>query len=49
MAKEEKREERVDSPERAAFKKLIEAYAKQNPVKFQAKKAELEKKLAEIK
>lgn len=30
------------------FVQLIEAYKKQNPVKYAAKKAELEKKLAQL-
>ena len=44
MAKEEK----TDSPARLAFLKLIEVYKKQNPAKYELKKAELEKKLSLI-
>lgn len=31
-----------------AFKNLMESYAKSNPVKFEAKKAELEDKLSRV-
>ena len=34
---------------KASFKALIEKYRKQNPVKFAAKKAEFERKLAKLK
>lgn len=42
------KEEPSVSPTKAAFAKLIEDYKKQNPVKFAAKKARLEAKLAEL-
>jgi hypothetical protein len=47
MAEKETKKEEV-SPAKAKFLALIEAYKKQNPVKYEAKKAELEKKLALI-
>lgn len=37
------------SAEKEAFMNLIEVYKKQNPKKYELKKAELEKKLAGIK
>lgn len=37
------------SSAKEAFMNLIEVYKKQNPVKYELKKAELEKKLAGIK
>lgn len=40
--------ETKDSPAKAAFRQLIEVYKKQNPVKYEMKKAELEKKLNAI-
>ena len=59
MAKhEEKAEEVVEAPveesssvkeRKAAYQKLIDTYAKQNPVKYESKKAELQKKLDAIK
>jgi hypothetical protein len=38
-----------NSPSKAEFKKLIEAYKLQNPVKYEAKKDEFAKKLAALK
>lgn len=37
-----------DSPEKKEFKKIVDAYAKSNPVKFELKKAALEAKLASL-
>lgn len=51
MSKQEKSEEKVEkklSPAKQAFKDLIERYRVANPVKFELKKAELERKLANI-
>lgn len=51
MAKEkvEKTEEETAvSPAKAKFKALMDAYAKQNPVKFAQKKEALEKQLASL-
>jgi len=47
MAKETEKE--VLSPAKEAFIKLIEAYKKQNPKKYELKKDELQKKLDAIK
>lgn len=44
MAKEETKK----SEAYVKFEKLIEAYKKQNPAKYESKKAELAKKLAAI-
>lgn len=57
MAKHEEKSEEVEVVEesgsvkerKAAFQKVIDAYAKQNPVKYEAKKAELQNKLNAIK
>lgn len=38
-----------ESAEKKAFRELIEAYAKQNPVKYEAKKESLSKQLSQIK
>lgn len=50
MAKEIKKEtaEVTTSDKKAKFEALIEKYKVQNPVKYAAKKAELEKKLAAL-
>lgn len=55
MAKEEK-VEAVEVEEsgsvkerKAAYQRVIDAYAKQNPAKYESKKAELQKKLDAIK
>lgn len=40
--------EKEKSQARKAYKALIDAYAKKNPVKYELKKAELEAKLAKI-
>jgi hypothetical protein len=49
MSKKEEKEVKVaDSPARLAFKGLMENYRKQNPVKYERKLPELEKKLAAI-
>ena len=42
MAKEQ------ESEAKAKYRKLIEIYAKQNPVKYAMKKGELEKRLSAI-
>ena len=50
--KEEKHveaEEAHESEAKKTYRALIEAYKKSNPVKYELKKAELEKKLAAIK
>lgn len=47
MAKE-KETEHEESEAHAAYRNLIEVYAKQNPTKYEMKKDELEKKLAAI-
>lgn len=50
MAKEEvKKETEALSPGKAEMLKIIEAYKKQNPKKYELKKVELEKKLAAAK
>ncbi len=41
--------EPVESAEHAAFRVYIENYSKSNPVKYEMKKAALEKQLSEIK
>jgi hypothetical protein len=46
MAKEKEVVE--ESEAKVAFRALIEKYAKQNPVKYEKKKAELEAKLAKL-
>jgi hypothetical protein len=38
-----------NSPSKAEYKKLIEAYKAQNPIKYEAKKDEFAKKLAALK
>lgn len=38
----------ASKPSRAAFKALIDAYKKSNPVKYELKKVELERKLAAL-
>jgi len=54
MAKDIENDEVVEAPKkgesaaRLAFKRIIEAYKKSNPVKSELKKAELEAKLAKI-
>lgn len=41
-------EEVAETPSKAAFKKLIEAYKEQNPVKYEEKKEALEAKLKSL-
>tara|TARA_R110000868_G_scaffold75379_2_gene217552 strand:+ start:1948 stop:2097 length:150 start_codon:yes stop_codon:yes gene_type:complete len=49
MAKEETKKEIIKhSDAYVAYEKLIENYKKQNPVKYETKKAELEKKLSSL-
>ncbi len=49
MAKENKKEElQEESQARLNFKKIIEAYKLKNPVKYELKKEELERKLSLI-
>lgn len=40
-----KTEKKSDSPEKTAYRLLIENYKKKNPVKYEAKKAVLESRL----
>jgi hypothetical protein len=53
MAREKNKNEEVDetteSEAKVNFRKIIEAYAKQNPKKYALKREELEKKLNAIK
>lgn len=50
MSKKEEKvvEEAPETPSKAAFKKLIEAYKEQNPVKYELKKDVLEAKLKSL-
>lgn len=57
MAKHEEKSEAVEEvaenasvkERKAAYQKVIDAYAKQNPAKYEVKKAELQRKLDAIK
>lgn len=45
---EEKKVEKKESAEKIEFRRIIEAYKIQNPVKYELKKAALEKELESL-